>query len=414
MGDITKCTERSLFVATRGHENCLVGGCNGVNGKVGMTRFLGCGTDTSDFQMQAIINEGEHQQNLLSFNTEKVMTGTRQVLALKEVRKTQTALPNIAAPRDVEDLLFEYPKAVTSEERRQISSFKKQQDHFRQKAMDPANDVFRPDGEIASMTELKTKIVEKLTLVAEALNDVQNFGSKQTTAILKSLTNVIAMHTVEEIKAIFVEVENKPIERRLLLDTVKMAGTSPAVMFFKEMIMANKLNIVAHKMLKHNAHIAFATILNRACFNTQESVFPVNVFGEMCTPENPKIANEYIPHLKAELSAANGEEVHAAILALGTIGHDAVLPILLPYIEGKVTRNVSHRKMAIYALANVARKYRQTLLPMYSAIVFNQGENRQLRMAALSMMLPMDPSPVHLQKLAVATWLEQDEVVAKF
>merc|ERR1711970_583447 len=282
--------------------------------------------------MHAIINEGEHQQNLLSFNTEKVMTGTRQVLALKEVRKTQTALPNIAAPRDVEDLLFEYPKAVTSEERRQISSFKKQQDHFRQKAMDPANDVFRPDGEIASMTDLKTKIVEKLSLVAEALNDVQNFGSKQTTAILKSLTNVIAMHTVEEIKAIFVEVENKPIERRLLLDTVKMAGTSPAVMFFKEMIMANKLNIfeliqhpniVAHKMLKHNAHIAFATILNRACFNTQESVFPVNVFGEMCTPENPKIANEYIPHLKAELSAANDEEVHAAILALGTIGHDA-------------------------------------------------------------------------------------------
>merc|ERR1719153_1433708 len=409
--DITKCTERSLFVATRGHENCLVGGCNGVNGKVGMTRFLGCGTDTSDFQMHAIINEGEHQQNLLSFNTEKVMTGTRQVLALKEVRKTQTALPNIAAPRDVEDLLFEYPKAVTSEERRQISSFKKQQDHFRQKAMDPANDVFRPDGEIASMTELKAKIVEKLTLVAEALNDVQNFGSKQTTAILKSLTSVIAMHTVEEIKAIFVEVENKPIERRLLLDTVKMAGTSPAVMFFKEMIMANKLNIVemvevlmtlphnikapnvhiieqifeliqhpnivAHKMLKHNAHIAFATILNRACFNTQESVFPVNVFGEMCTPENPKIANEYIPHLKAELSAANDEEVHAAILALGTIGHDAVLPI-------------------------------------HSAIVFNQGENRQLRMAALSMMLPMDPSPIHLQKLAVATWLEQDEVVAKF
>merc|ERR1712055_655843 len=37
--DITKCTERSLFIATRGHENCLVGGCNGVNGKVGMTHF---------------------------------------------------------------------------------------------------------------------------------------------------------------------------------------------------------------------------------------------------------------------------------------------------------------------------------------------------------------------------------------
>merc|ERR550534_1736337 len=447
--DITKCTERSLFIATRGHENCLVGGCNGVNGKVGMTRFLGCGTDTSDFQMHAIINEGEHQQNLLAFNTEKVMTGTRQVLALKEVRKTHTVLPTIVAPRIVEDLLFEYPKIITREERMQITSFKKQQDHFKRMAVDPANHVFRPDGELVPMTPaIRMKIVEKFTHIAEALHDVQNFGGKQATAILKSLQNVIAVHKLEEIKAIFELVKNKPIERRLFLDTVKMAGTNPAIMFFKEMIMTNKLNIVemaevlmtlphnikvpnvhiiehifelikhpnvvAHKMLKHNTHIAFATILNKACFNTQESVFPVNVFGEMCTPENPKIANEYIPHLKAELSAANDEEVHAAILALGTIGHDAVLPILLPYIEGKVTRNVSHRKMAIYALANVARKYRQTLLPIYSAIVFNQGENRQLRMAALSMMLPMDPSPVHLQKLAVATWLEQDEVVAKF
>ena len=449
--DITKCTERSLFIATRGHENCLVGGCNGVNGKVGMTRFLGCGTDMNDFQLHAIINEGEHQQNLLAFNTEKVMTGTRQVLALKEVRKTLTVLPEIVAPRIVEDLLFEYPKAITREERMQITSFKKQQDHFKRLAVDPANHVFRPDGQLVEMTPaIRTKIVEQFTAIAEALHDVQNFGGKQTTAILKSLQNVIAVHKLEEIKAIFELVKNKPIERRLFLDTVKMAGTNPAIMFFKEMIMANKLhivemtevlitlphnikvpnvhiieqifelikhpNVVAHKMLKHNAHIAFATILNRACFNKHhpETVFPEHVLGEMCTPEFPKIVTEYIPHLKAELAAANHEEVHAAILALGTIGHDGVLPILLPYIEGKATRHVAHRKMAIYALAGVTHKYRDTLLPIYSAIVFNQGENRELRIAALAMMLPMDPHMVHLQKLAVSTWFEQDEAVAKF
>ena len=449
--DITKCTERSLFIATRGHENCLVDGCNGVNGKVGMTRFLGCGTDMTDFQLHAIINEGELQQNLLAFNTEKVMTGTRQVLALKEVRKTHTVLPNIVAPRVVEDLLFEYPKSISREERMQISSFKKQQDHFKQLAVDPANDVFRPDGEIVPMTPaIQTKIVEKLTLVAEALQDIQNFGGKQTTAILKSLQNVIAVHKLEEIKAIFELVKNKPIERRLFLDTVKMAGTNPAIMFFKEMIMTNKLNIVemaevlmtlpqnikvpnvhiiehifelikhpnvvAHKMLKHNAHIAFATILNQACFNKHqpETVFPVHVFGEMCSPDFPKIVTEYIPHLKAELTAANDDEVHAAILALGTVGHDGVLPILLPYIEGKVTRHVGHRKMAIYALAKVANKYRETLLPIYSAIALNQGENRELRIAALAMMMPLNPHMVHMQKLAVATWFEQDEAVAKF
>merc|ERR1719186_1919678 len=162
--DITKCTERSLFIATRGHENCLVGGCNGANGKVGMTRFLGCGTDMTDFQLHAIVNEGEHQQNLLAFNTEKVMTGTRQVLALKEVRKTHTTLPTIVSPRVVEDLLFEYPKSISREERMQITSFKKQQDHFKSLAADPANHVFRPDGELAPMTPaIRTKIVEKPT-----------------------------------------------------------------------------------------------------------------------------------------------------------------------------------------------------------------------------------------------------------
>merc|ERR1719370_2787285 len=192
-----------------------------------MTRFLGCGTDMTDFQLHAIINEGEHQQNLLAFNTEKVMTGTRQVLALKEVRKTHTVLPTIVAPRIVEDLLFEYPKFITREERMQITSFKKQQDHFKRMAVDPANHVFRADGEVVPMTPaIQTKIVEKFTHVAE------------------SLQNVIAVHKLEEIKAIFELVKNKPIERRLFLDTVKMAGTNPAIMFFKEMIMTNKLHIV--------------------------------------------------------------------------------------------------------------------------------------------------------------------------
>merc|ERR1719447_1764042 len=177
----------------------------------------------------------------------------------------------------------------------QITSFKKQQDHFKRMAVDPANHVFRADGEVVPMTPaIRTKIVEKFTHVAEALQDVQNFGGKQATAILKSIQNVIAVHKLEEIKAIFELVKNKAIERRLFLDTVKMAGTNPAIMFFKEMIMTNKLhivemaevlmtlphnikvpnvhiiehifelikhpNVVAHKMLKHNAHIAFATI----------------------------------------------------------------------------------------------------------------------------------------------------------
>merc|ERR1719447_2560402 len=209
----------------------------------------------------------------------------------------------------------------------QITSFKKQQDHFKRMAVDPANHVFRADGEVVPMTPaIRTKIVEKFTHVAEALQDVQNFGGKQATAILKSIQNVIAVHKLEEIKAIFELVKNKPIERRLFLDTVEMAEVLmtlphnikvPNVHIIEHIFeLIKHPNVVAHKMLKHNAHIAFATILNRACFNKHhpETVFPVHVFGEMCTPDFPKIVTEYIPHLKAELTAANDDEVHAAIL----------------------------------------------------------------------------------------------------
>ena len=145
-------------------------------------------------------------------------------------------------------------------------------------------------------------------------------------------------------------------------------------------------NVVAHKMLKHKHHPG--------------TVFPEHVLGEKCTPELPKIVTEYIPHLKAELEAANQEKVHAAIPDLETIG---VLPILLPYREGKAIPHVAHRKMSFYELTGVTHKYRGTFLPIYSAFVFNQGENRKLRIAALAAMIPMEPHMVHLQKLAVST-----------
>ena len=253
--------------------------------------------------------------------------------------------------------------------------------------------------------------------------------------VSKSLQKVIAVHKLEEIKAIFELVKNKHTKRRRPLDTVKMAKTNPAVRFFKKLIMADKLhivemsevsitlprnfevpsvhmiertfemikhpNVVTHKTLKHNAHIAWATILNWDCFNKHHSktVFQ-SISVARCAPQNSPTVTEYIPHLKAELEAANQEKVHAAIPDLETIG---VLPILLPYREGKAIPHVAHRKMSFYDLTGVTHKYRGTFLPIYSAFVFNQGENRKLKIAALAAMIPMEPHMVHLQKLSVST-----------
>ena len=61
--DITKCTTRSVFIAARNHDNCLVGKCNGATGKTVSTRFIGCGENKESMKLHAVISEGELQQN---------------------------------------------------------------------------------------------------------------------------------------------------------------------------------------------------------------------------------------------------------------------------------------------------------------------------------------------------------------
>jgi hypothetical protein len=75
--DIPKCTDRTILLASRRHDSCLVGNSKGGTGKTSETRYLGCGKDKDNSQLHVIIQEGELQQNLLAFNTEKVVTGTR-------------------------------------------------------------------------------------------------------------------------------------------------------------------------------------------------------------------------------------------------------------------------------------------------------------------------------------------------
>ena len=66
------------------------------------------------------------------------------------------------------------------------------------------------------------------------------------------------------------------------------------------------------------------------------------------------------------------------------------------------------RKLAIFSLAELTRKYRHVLLPVFASIVHNPAETRGVRIAAFTMMVRMQPSTVHLQKLAVATWFRPE------
>ena len=52
--DITKCTDRSVFLSSKGHKNCVVGNCETENSKQTQTRYFACGLTAEDMQLHGI------------------------------------------------------------------------------------------------------------------------------------------------------------------------------------------------------------------------------------------------------------------------------------------------------------------------------------------------------------------------
>merc|ERR1711936_402966 len=215
-------------------------------------------------------------------------------------------------------------------------------------------------------------------------------------------------------------------------------GTSPCVIFLKQMIEQDQMSeiekflvvstfthyiktptedlihqifhliksnaITSRPYLKAPAQLVFSTLIHQACFNYKNKVYPEHVFGKMCSPNNPKISQEYIPYLVQQLKSSQSQsEKQVAIYSLGQIGHESVLSLIISYIQGKDQTNYQHqhgtstRKAAMYSLVDVGRRYRHQLLPVYLSILQNPAESRSLRIAATLVIMKMQPSTVQLQ-----------------
>merc|ERR1711868_220845 len=108
--DITKCQDSSIFISSKGHKNCLEGNCQDQNTKQTQTRYFGCGENINDIQLHGMINEGEMRQNVVAFNVEEVVTGTKQVLKLQQIQTISNQIPEVQNPKTCTDLSYEYPQ----------------------------------------------------------------------------------------------------------------------------------------------------------------------------------------------------------------------------------------------------------------------------------------------------------------
>ena len=452
--DITKCQDRSMYLSSQGHKNCLIGNCQAVNTKQSQTRYYGCGESAQSMELHGMISEGELQHNVVAFNTETVVTGTKQILKLREIKNSHSSgFPQISSPKTCHDLSYEFPQ--THGQYREISSRQDQRELIKELIKNPETQTFIPLAPVDNIDieKLKSEMVQKLKQIASEMNQVEQFAEKEIPSQLKSLKTILSVMKTQDLRQMYERLRSssfssehqKDTARTLFIEIVRNAGTSPCVMFLKQMIEQDQMSeiekflvvstfthyiktptedlihqifhliksnaITSRPYLKAPAQLVFSTLIRQACFNYKNKVYPEHVFGKMCSPNNPKISQEYIPYLVQQLKSSQSQtEKQVAIYSLGQIGHESVLPLIISYIQGKDQTNYQHqhgtstRKAAMYSLVDMGRRYRHQLLPVYLSILQNPAESRSLRIAATLVIMKMQPSTVQLQKMAVSTW----------
>lgn len=144
--------------------------------------------------------------------------------------------------------------------------------------------------------------------------------------------------------------------------------------FFKDFL---ESDVVEDQLqLKMAAALAVTRLVHRACTNTSTNVWPQLVMDDVCTVDDDLIGQRLVPWLNHQLRKATEDVERVAMLAaLGNIGHEVILPVVLPFISS-CQPGGSQQKMDWYQ-----RHVRVTLLNafffqlMRKVLFFDQVEN---------------------------------------
>ena len=90
-----------------------------------------------------------------------------------------------------------------------------------------------------------------------------------------------------------------------------------------------------NQQLKIASTLSITRLVHQACINTTTSstMFPKLVMGDFCNVNDDVVAKRLVPWLRHQLTNATEDVERIAMLAaLGNIGHEIILPTVLPYI----------------------------------------------------------------------------------
>lgn len=164
--------------------------------------------------------------------------------------------------------------------------------------------------------------------------------------------------------------------------------------------------IIAFSELVYNAQVSRKGVYN---------YYPVYTFGRLTSKRDQAVTEYYIPYLEKELKKAveSGKStvIQTYIMALGNIGHPKILPVLEPYLEGKVEVTVFQRTLMVSALAKLAESYPKLARSILYKIYLNTMEEHQVRSTAVYILMTTDPPLTMLQRMAEFTKIDKNRHV---
>lgn len=182
-----------------------------------------------------------------------------------------------------------------------------------------------------------------------------------------------------------------------------------------EKIMAEFFELAVHADVRKERQLHSAALLAATRFINAGHVdnssahyrYPTHVFGRLAHKRYPIVYTKIVPYFKRELKAAMQkgatEMAQLYVKAIGNIGHEAILEIFAPYLEGKLPSVTFMRAHIVRNLRRLARQEPHVARAVLYRIYKNRAEDYEVRVAAVHTLMKAHPTPAMLQEMAADT-----------
>merc|ERR1712038_344399 len=444
--------------------NYATGGCGNLWTRSSVTRYGACGSP-DNMLIQSIINEGEVNQHLMDYKTEKMLTGSRQHLKLVHKQSSSVSEESLLSGSgygstvEHNSLLFSYSKKTRSGVGMESSG---------SDSMHEMMQEMKGNGERVNPEELADKTVSlvKEIIDRDLLNPTMVPESEMSWKVLtlaktfKLFDRKMLHEKIYEPVVRSYSGEKKDVAKNILVDTMVMSGVPEAIHFFTYLVQHGELRssqissiffalprtivtptsqlledlfeLVKSEPIKkmsdgnvwNMAILSFSGLLEKACVSPlAKENYPSQVFGRFCHKDSSIITQRWIPYLRSKLyqSETPVQDKNAIIVALGILSHEQIVPVVLDVLEGNLESPVMRREhnyhttryLSVYSLVSVGRIYPHKVLPIVSAIYSNTNEPTDIRIAAFNVIMALKPDMAIIQKIAPLTWYEKDTEVLR-